>query len=189
VGLSLWGLPRRRLVRGAVSLVPTIVGSALRKRRLRWREITQMIRLEALRRVLRRMKSRHRIILLDEGPVFGISWLDLAFAKRGAEPPTRWRRRVLERWARVLDSVILIDAGDALLASRIRTRSKTHRMRKRSDRTIRHFAEGFRSAFESVIDELRTAGRIVVSEIHTDGTLAQAAARLRTALSRSRHGQ
>jgi len=176
-------------VRGAVSLVPTIVGSALRKRRLRWREITQMIRLEALHRVLRRMKSRHRIILLDEGPVFGISWLDLAFAKRGAEPPTRWRRRVLQRWARVLDSVILLDAGDDLLAARIRTRSKTHRMRNRSNRTIRHFAAGFRSAFESVIDELCTAGRLVVSEIRTDDTLPHTAARLKGALARSRHGQ
>src|SRR6185503_1428059 len=89
VGLSLWGLPRSRLVRGAIALAPTIVIAALRKRRLRWREIKQMIRLDALRRVLRRMKSRHPIILLDEGPVFGISWLDLTFADRGAAAPKR----------------------------------------------------------------------------------------------------
>src|SRR4051812_5642804 len=37
VGLSLWGLPRTRLVRGAIALVPTVVMAAMRKRRLRWR--------------------------------------------------------------------------------------------------------------------------------------------------------
>ena len=51
VGLSVWGLPRARLIRGALGLVPTIVMAVLRRRRLRWVEITHMIRLEALRRV------------------------------------------------------------------------------------------------------------------------------------------
>ena len=188
VGPNLWGLPRFRLMRGAIALVPTIVLSAVRKRRLRWREITQMIRLDALRRVLRRMKSRHRIILLDEGPVFGISWLDIAFAKRGTQAPARWRRRAVKRWSRLLDSVIFLDASDKQLAGRIRTRAKRHRMVQGSDVAIRRFTDGFRKAFERVIDEMKTTGHLAVDQVRTDGHLRQSTARLRASLARRRNG-
>ena len=184
VGLSLWGLPRSRLVRGAIALAPTIVIAALRKRRLRWREIKQMIRLDALRRVLRRMKSRHPIILLDEGPVFGISWLDLTFADRGAAAPKRWRRRLLKRWGRLLDAVVLVDASDETLATRIRTRAKAHRIRGESDAAIGRFADGFRRAFDRVLGDLEqsTRGELRVDTIRTDGSLNRSAARLEAAL-------
>lgn len=188
VGLSLWGLPRTRLMRGAIALVPTIVLAAVRNRRLRWREIAHMIRLDALRRVLGREKSRHRIILLDEGPVFGISWLDLCFAKRGAATPAKWRRRALAKWASLLDSVIFLDAQNRILAGRIRTRAKKHRMMKGSDVAIRRFANGFREAFDRVIAELGVSGHLVVEEVRTDGRLDQSAARLRAALARHRYG-
>ena len=191
VGLSLWGLPRRRLVGGAIALVPTIVVAAVRKRRLRWREIAQMIRLEALRRVLRRAKNgKHGIILLDEGPVFGISWLDLAFAQRGATAPEKWRRRALAKWAGLLDRVILLDASDATLAGRIRMRAKRHRMERGSDRAIRRFAEGFREAFDKVVAELaqKDAGRLVVEQVRTDGRLERSAAQLHATLKRMNNG-
>ncbi|HEV8510112.1 MAG TPA: hypothetical protein VGQ48_06620 [Gemmatimonadales bacterium] len=188
VGLSIWGLPRSRLVRGALALVPTIVVAAVRKRRLRWREIAHMIRLDALRRVLRREKSRHRIILLDEGPVFGISWLDLSFAKRGAQAPAKWRRRALAKWSVLLDSVIFLDARDTTLAGRIRTRAKKHRMMKGSDVAIRRFAAGFRKAFDTVIAELSRTGQLAVDEVRTDGHLNRSAARLRATLTRHRNG-
>ena len=187
VGLSLWGLPRTRLMRGAIALVPTIVLAAVRNRRLRWREIAHMIRLDALRRVLRREKSRHRIILLDEGPVFGISWLDLCFAKRGAETPAEWRRRALAKWAAVLDSVIFLDAHNRTLAGRLRKRAKKHRMMKGSDVAIRRFANRFREAFDKVIAELGVSGNLVVDQVRTDGRLDQSAARLKATL-RHRYG-
>lgn len=188
VGLSIWGLPRFRLIRCALALAPTVLMAAMRKRRLRWREIAYMIRLDTLRRLLRREKSRHRIILLDEGPVFGISWLDLSLAKRGAEAPAKWRRRALAKWARLLDSVIFLDAKDQTLAGRIRTRAKKHRMEKGSDVAIQRFTNGFRAAFEKVIGELGTSGRLVVDEVRTDGRLSQSAARLRGTLARHRNG-
>ena len=188
VGLSVWGLPRARLLRGAIGLVPTIVMAVLRRRRLRWVEITYMIRLEALRRVLRRVKARHRVIILDEGPVFGMSWLDLAFAERGVRPPARWRRRTLARWVDVLDSVILLDAGNEELAERIRSRSKMHRMMNGSDRAIQRFANDYRKAFDTVIDDLGRAGRLAVHQVRTDGPLNRSTARLKSMLARYRHG-
>jgi hypothetical protein len=189
VGLSLWGLPRWRLVKSAIALLPTIIASVARKkRRLRWDEIGHMVRLDALRPMLRQMKSRHRVIMLDEGPVFGMSWLDLAFADRGAQAPARWRRRALARWADLLDSVILLDADDSVLANRIRTRAKSHRMMNGSDGAIRRFTNGYRGAFDTVIDDLRRAGHLAVHQVRTDGPLNRSAARLKTTLSRHRNG-
>jgi hypothetical protein len=134
------------------------------------------------------MKSRHRVIMLDEGPVFGMSWLDLAFADRGAQAPARWRRRALARWADLLDSVILLDADDSVLANRIRTRAKSHRMMNGSDGAIRRFTNGYRGAFDTVIDDLRRAGHLAVHQVRTDGPLNRSAARLKTTLSRHRNG-
>jgi hypothetical protein len=189
VGLGLWGLPRWRLVKSAIALLPTIISSAVRKRRLRWNEVAHMVRLDALRPTLRRVKSRYRVIMLDEGPVFGISWLDLAFANRGTHAPARWRRRALARWADLLDSVILLDANDTVLANRIRTRAKSHRMMNGSDKAIGRFANGFRTAFDAVIDELNRTGRLAVHQVRTDGPLNRSAARVKTTLARHRrHG-
>lgn len=196
VGLSIWGLPRRRLISGAIALVPTVIVAAVRKRRLRWREVAQMIRLDALRRVLRRAKKAGKrggkTILLDEGPVFAISSLDLAIAQRGGKVPDKWRRRALKRWARLLDTVILIDAPDAKLAERIRTRAKRHRMAKGSDVEIQRFAKGFRNAFARVIGDLTRvdeARPLVVDHIRTHGRLDHSAARLRATLARHRNGR
>jgi hypothetical protein len=193
VGLSLWQVPAARLVQGAVALVPTIIVSALRKRRLRWREIRHMIRLDALRHAVRpergaaRGKRKH-IIMLDEGPVFGIGWLDVAFAERGVEAPVRWRRRVVRRWAELLDSVVLLDAGDRVLASRIRTRFKRHRMKRSSDAALRRFAGVFRKAYDAVIAELSSSGAVAVQVARTDGSLPRSAARVNALLERHRDG-
>lgn len=191
VGLSLWQVPRGRLVQGALALVPTIVVSALRKRRLRWREIRHMIRLDALRHAVRPARARgnrKHIILLDEGPVFGIGWLDVAFAERGVDAPERWRRRVVRRWAKLLDSVVLLDAGDHVLASRIRSRFKRHRMKRSSDAALRRFAGAFRKAYEAVIAELSCSGPMAVQVARTDGSLHRSTARVNSLLNPHRNG-
>ena len=191
VGLSLWRVPRSRLVQGAVALVPTIVVSALLKQRLRWREIRYMIRLDALRRAVRPEQARgkrHHIILLDEGPVFAIGWLDVAFAERGVEAPERWRRRVVRRWAQLLDSVLLLDAGDHILASRIRARFKRHRMKRSSDAALRRFAVACRKAYEAVIAELSSSRPLAVQVARTNGSLHRSTARVNALLEQYRNG-
>jgi thymidylate kinase len=187
-GLSLWGLPKFQLLRSAIALAPTILRATIRQGRLSFDEISHMVRLEALRHVIRSRRSHGRVILLDEGPVFGIGWLDVSFRRRGVRAPAGWRRRALKRWAPLLDSVVVLDAHDTALASRIRTRSKSHRIKRSSDTTIQRFADDFRGAFEDVVDELRGARRLRIAEIRTDGSLEHNAARLKAALARSRNG-
>lgn len=190
-GLSLWGLPRRQLLASALALLPTIVSAALRggRSRLRWGEMTQMIRLGALRRVVRQEAGRHRIILLDEGPVFALSWLEVFFKRNGDRVPAAWRRRVVADWALLLDVVVFIDASDVTLAHRIRTRDKPHMVKDRSDAEISGFAAGFRRAFDRAVAELARAGHLVVDALSTDGApMEHSTERLVTALKKRRNG-
>ena len=190
-GLSLWGLPRADLLKSAVALLPTIVGAAMGggKSRLRLGEVAQMVRLGALRRAVRREAQQHRVILLDEGPVFALSWLDVFFARNGDRVPAAWRRRVVADWALLLDVVVFIDASDVTLAQRIRTREKAHMVKDRPDAEIHGFSAGFRKAFDRVIAELAKAGHLVVDALNTDrGPVEQNAFRLMTTLSQRSNG-
>jgi len=174
-GLSLWGLPRRRLFRSAMALLPTILGASFNRTPLRAGEMAQMIRLGALRSVVEDEASRHRVIILDEGPVFALSWLDVFFARNGDRVPASWRRRVIAEWATLLDVVVFIDASDIILANR--------------DSEVFGFTAGFRRAFERAIGELAQAGHIVVDTLKTDtGPLDENTARLMTKLKQRRNG-
>ena len=190
-GLSLWGLPRRDLMRSAVSLAPTVAAAALggSKSRLRGGEIAQMIRLGALRRAVSREAQRHRVLLLDEGPVFALSWLDVFFSRNSDRVPAAWRRRVVADWSRLLDVVVFIDASDVTLAERIRTREKSHMVKDRSDAEIYGFSAGFRKAFDRVIAELARAGHLIVDALNTDRLpVEQSASRLLSTLKQRRNG-
>jgi len=190
-GLSLWGLPRRDLMRSAMSLAPTIAAAALggSKSRLRAGEIAQMIRLGALRRAVWREAQRHRVLLLDEGPVFALSWLDVFFSRNGDRVPAAWRRRVVSDWSMLLDVVVFIDASDVTLAERIRTREKPHMVKDRSDAEIYGFSAGFRKAFDRVIAELAKAGHVMVDALNTDRVpVEQSASRLLSRLKQRRNG-
>jgi len=108
------------------------------------------------------------VILLDEGPVFALSWLDVFFARNGDRVPASWRRRVITQWASLLDVVVFIDAADITLANRIRTREKPHMVKGLSDDEIFGFSAGFRRAFERTIGELSQAGPVAIDTLSTD---------------------
>jgi thymidylate kinase len=188
-GLSLWGLPRTKLLEATLPLLPTFVASGIvPSRRLQWAEMAQMIRLGALRRVVLDEARKHRVILLDEGPVFALSWLEVFFARNG-DRAVSWRRRAIADWAALLDVVVFIDASDSTLAQRIRTREKDHMVKDSSDEEIYGFAAGFRKAFDRVIAEISKAGHLVVDALRTDrGAENENAQQLMLALKRRRNG-
>lgn len=167
-GLSLWDLPRPKLFEATLPLLPTfLVAAVLPSRRLQWGEMAQMIRLGALRQVVRGEAQKHRVILLDEGPVFALSWLDVFFARNG-DRAVSWRKRAIADWASLLDVVVFIDASDSTLAQRIRSREKEHMVKDCSDGEIYGFAAGFRKAFDRVVAEIAKAGDLVVDALRTD---------------------
>ena len=188
-GLSLWGLPRKRLFRSAMALLPTVIGATINRTPLRAGEMAQMIRLGALRSVVEDEASRHRVIILDEGPVFALSWLEVFFSRNGDRVPNSWRRRVVAEWATLLDVVVFIDASDLTLADRIRTREKPHMVKDLPDEEIFGFSAGFRRAFERAIGELAEGGHLVVDSLKTDaGPVDENTARLLSKLKQRRNG-
>src|SRR5207253_8094260 len=103
--------------------------------------------------VLPRMAGSRRLVVLDEGPVFALAWLQVFGAERLLRSTAykRWVQRTLADWARVLDAVVLVDAPDPVLSQRIRARVKPHLVKDQSDQQITAFAARFRAAFASVI--------------------------------------
>src|SRR5207245_41907 len=112
--VSIWGLQLRFVSWSAVTLLPTFLALCLGTHSVPWQEMKQMIRLGALRRFLARAATpRQRLIVLDEGPVFALSWLQVFGGERlaGNAAYQRWVRRTLAAWAGVLDVIARHDAS------------------------------------------------------------------------------
>jgi thymidylate kinase len=189
--LTLWGLPTTLLMVGAVAVIPTVAAVARRRRPLRGPAISQMIRLRALRDAVERSAADDvRLVVLDEGPVFALSWLDVFHARDGDPGWARWRRAVIREWASRLDVVVRLDADDGELARRIRTREKPHPIKHCSDGEIFDFLARFRRAFDRVIAELRAAGDVTVLDLAPEAdTPGEHAARLLGALQENGRGR
>jgi thymidylate kinase len=163
--LTLWGLPTALLMVGAVAVIPTVAAVA-RRGPLRGAAISQMIRLRALRDAVERSAADDvGVVVMDEGPVFALSWLDVFHARDDDPRWARWRQAVIAEWASRLDVVVRLDADDRELARRIRTREKPHPVKHCTDEEIFDFLARFRRAFDRVITELKAAGDVTVLDL------------------------
>lgn len=167
-GLTIWERPRADLARSAVALGPTIAAATLRGRPFRPRELAQMIRLGALGLAVDRATATGWCVhLMDEGPVFGLAWLEVFFGRYDT-PFTRWRHAMLRDWGSRLVAVIRLDAGDTELARRIRERAQSHPVKSHSDPEIANFTARYRRAFDRVLAELRAVGNVAIVDLRTD---------------------
>jgi len=190
-GLTIWERPRGDLARSALALLPTMASAALRGRPLKPRELAQMIRLGALRLAVDRAATTGWCVhLMDEGPVFGLAWLEVFFGRHDT-PFTRWRHAMLRDWGSRLVAVIRLDAGDVELARRIRARAQAHPVKDHSDPEIANFTARYRRAFDRVLAELRAVGNVAIVDLRTDDTDAdtRAAASVHGALEETLHGR
>lgn len=168
VSPGVWRLPRLWLLWSALLLIPTALIALLGGAPLRLSELAQMVRIDALRRMMARARRRGgRVVVLDEGPVFALSWLDVAFGRNGDPGYAAWRRRAVQHWAENLDAVVRLDATDAVIARRIRERAKRHVVKDSSTEAITDFTARYRGAFDRVLGELEARGVRVVS-LRTD---------------------
>ena len=162
-GLGVDAVPRRLLVRGALDTLGTLAG-------LPWAESRQAIRLAALHRFVGNGHApRARVLLLEDGPVLVLSWLDVFRPEAARRPSYRaWRERAARAWATTLGAIVYLDAADDVLVERIRTRAKPHPVKNASDRTAREFIASFRNAFQRVIAEVAPAPAARHLAIRTD---------------------
>jgi shikimate kinase len=189
--LSLWGLPRTRLLTCLPPLVPTLARAAWARRPLSAAEAAQMVRADALERtVAGALQPTHQAIVLDEGAVFALAWMEVFFGRPGSVARAQWRRHALARWAAHLDAVVWLDAEDATLARRIRARAKPHLVKRWSDADILCFTERFRRAFERAVSHLTAVGGVVVERVPTDErSPAETADQVLELVERLRHGR
>ena len=178
---GLWGLPRAPLRLATARLLPRLLGFYRTFPRPVWQEIKQIIRLDTLYRVTTRNGAT---AVLDEGPVLALGWFDVygdAGVRRSAF--ASWRDHAIAQWGQALDIVVLLDASDDVLVSRIRGRDKRHDMKHRSDEEIGMFVRRYRAALTNAIADLRRVNGLVVWRVDTSTEApAASAARVLEAL-------
>src|SRR5437667_368105 len=161
VRASVWNLPRGLIFESALRSLPVLLRMCYETRALPRAELEQVVRLNALRLFVRRRVGRARLVVLDEGPVFALSWLRVFGHPRiqnGRLDP--WSRRTLADWAGVLDRVVMLDAPEPVLVSRIRGRQKPHDIFEHmTDAQILDLIARYRTAFDGVLHGLTAGGR------------------------------
>ena len=187
--LAVWGLPHHALLASAPRVMADAVAAASGGRPLRASELAQMIRVDALGRTVdQARRTTDGVVVLDEGPVFALSWFAVFHRRNGDPGWARWRRRAVRQWVRRLDAVVYVDAADAVIAARIRTRAKGHPIKGASDRVITDFTARFRLAFDQVLGELRAARPLPVLRLRDEtAPPVCVATRLHAALEDLRH--
>jgi hypothetical protein len=125
--------------------------------------------LEGWHLVLGKQASRDRgIIVLDQGPVFILSWLS-AFGPDGLKGQVAedWWNNVIEQWAATLDMVVCLDAPDTVLIGRINDRSKSHAVKGRPQQDVLTFLARGRASMDEVLARLSAGGGPTVLRFDT----------------------
>jgi len=170
-----------------VALTPALVDLLFSDAHLFWPGLRHLGRLRTLpAEISRAQASRHRAILLDEGPVFSLGRLSVFHnAATGRGPLARQWHQEVARWSTRLSGVVLLDAPNAILAERIRRRVKPHPVKGADDREVHAFLDRYRAAYHDIVRRLTADGRVRIVEFDTaTATIQQVAADTLSALDR-----
>jgi deoxyadenosine/deoxycytidine kinase len=150
-------------IRYGLGLVPTLHRIYQRSsRQLRRREFAWMSILMGWSSVLQKdAKHCSKVIILDQGPVylmaemreFGPEYL------RDQKADKLWQS-LYYRWANTLDVIVWLDASDANLLERIRTRDQEHVVKNELASTVFEFLARYRRTYKEIISmlEANTSG-------------------------------
>lgn len=124
--------------------------------RLTKAEIGEMAVLNGWHQVLRRRAPRGaRLVILDQGPVFILGQLYLLRPEIFTRPRLkRWWKRMCRLWACEISTVMWLDACDADLVYRMRTRPERRALKDRGEAEIREYVARQRWAYQYVISVL-----------------------------------
>jgi cytidylate kinase len=167
-GRSVWYMPLPRLVASAVRLAPASLRLSLQAGTPAWAETKTMIRLDALFHLLQGVEGRiTRGWVLDEGPAFVFGWLR-TIGREAARPDQfgAWWQTEIARWRRVVNVIVILDACDAVLLKRIRTREKVHLLKTASDVEAVLFFDRYRAAYEATIADLTGGDGVRPDVVH-----------------------
>lgn len=145
-------------MRSGLPLIPRLFNLPRKNsRRLTQREFAWLSILTSWGSVLREEAGRStEVVLIDQGPVY----LFAEFLETGPEflrcPETDgfWEP-LYHQWAETLDLIVWLDAKDAHLIERIRSREKEHLIKTESDEATVDFLGRFRRSYEYVVRRLQ----------------------------------
>ena len=170
----------------AYLLLPAYLTRNWNGRRFSRGEIRAMVYLMAwLKGFERRKSDTGKINILDHGPIYRLAILR-EFGPETITSPrlSKWWCRMLNLWATTLDMVIWLDAPDAVLLERIRTRNRWHAIKDLPEHAGYGYLMRFRTAFERTISMLPTKVRPTIFRLDTDQeTVSRSANRILTAFS------
>ncbi len=153
----------------ALLLLPTFLRQYGNDRWFTWEEIKMLVYLRGWHHVLRRQAVDGTIIILDQGPVFKLTRL-YAFGPENMRRQSfdRWWDSMLKQWSLVLETVIWLDAPDATLLNRIRSRTSWHEVKDMSEQEGLRFLARYRRSYEEVISKLAAISGTKVVRLNSD---------------------
>jgi AAA domain len=144
--------------RYGLPLVPTLLRLYFGQdgRRPTRREVADMLILNGWHRVVRARIARGvRVVVLDQGPVFYLTTLqEFGSESLRSHNTDGWWKTMYTQWAAALDMVVYLDASDACLADRIRSRKTWHMVKDKPTPEISDFLASYRAAYEKVLSRL-----------------------------------
>jgi hypothetical protein len=144
--------------RNTLALLPTLLGlySSRKEGWLTLEDIVWMVILKGWHRVLKRLASDDKILILDEGPLFYMAFLRVYGQDIiRSESANQWWSEMYRQWADTLDMVILLDTRDPILIQRIRSRDKWHGVKIKSDTEAYQYLADLRNAYEQILTGLK----------------------------------
>jgi len=186
---TIWGLPVLPLLGNGLRLIPTFGGLWLHSGSPLWSETRHMVRLRTLRRTLGRAQPRPtELVIFDEGPIFAMTWLrGFGHEALRQQPSAEWWRSATREWASVIDTVVVLDAPDHVLAQRIRARSHPHEVKELPDPEIARWMARFREALDWVLSEMARHGGPLVVRLSAERPAERIAEQLSNALNERHH--
>ncbi len=100
-------------------------------------------------------KKSSRLIVLDQGPVYLVGEMK-EFGPEFLRAPAAegfWQD-LYRRWAAIVDMIVWLDAADAVLLERIRSRQQDHVVKDATDSTMIEFLEQYRRIYDFTVSKL-----------------------------------
>lgn len=144
----------------SLSVLPFLVGSCLGKgcvierRKLAWLAI-----LRGWPRRLQIERGRSdKVVVLDQGPIYFLAETsELGPECLRSSRAVRFWEKVYARWRGTLDAVIYLDADNAHLHERIRSRATDHVVKYAPAPTVFNFLDTYRTAYKDVFSRLNVS--------------------------------
>jgi thymidylate kinase len=107
------------------------------------------------KRLKRRIRKNNKVILLDQGPIFMLAYLNFFGSPiLKSQVAKKWMDLTKRHWADGLDLVIGLDSSNQVLVERARNRTVWHGNKERTDSEAYEFLDKYRDYFDQIIKDI-----------------------------------